>query len=211
MLPESLKSEQTAADFVLNSGALSATQVDAAKTLCNPEDVIPGYRIESLLGQGGMGVVYRAEQLNLRRQVAIKTILVSRMGDQNALHRFEREAQTIGQLRHPNIITAFDFGRHGGRFYLALELVDGEDLSVRIKKNGPFDEATSPGLIRQAAAGLAHAATNHVVHRDIKPANLILVDPPEGYPLPSGMPMVKIADFGLALLQSDVDMITSVY
>ncbi len=205
LLPEALKSTQETSEFVLNSGALNATQVDVVKTLCAPDEVIPGYRIEALLGQGGMGVVYRAEQLNLHRQVAIKTILVSRMGDQNALHRFEREAQTIGQLRHPNIIAAFDFGRHAGRFYLALELVDGEDLSVRIKKNGPFDEATSLGLMRQAAAGLSHAATNHVVHRDIKPANLILVEPPEGYPLPPGMPMVKIADFGLALLQSEVD------
>ncbi len=126
------------------------------------------------------------------------------MSDRAALERFELEARTIGQLRHPNIITAHDYGRHGGRVFLAMELVEGTDLDRRIKENGPLEEFIAWGLMRQTVAGLAHAREHHVVHRDIKPANLILVPPPAGYPLPAGMPMVKIADFGLALLQEDV-------
>ncbi len=205
---KSSQQTKSPAEFALDSGYLGTGQIDIIKSLDSPTEIIPGYKLETLLGQGGMGVVYRAEQLNLGRKVAIKTILVSRMSDENALGRFEREAKTIGQLRHPNIISAFDFGRHSGRLFLALELVDGVDLDVRIKKSGPVDEWLALHLLRQSAAGLAHAAQHHVVHRDIKPANLILVDPPEGYPLPPGVPMVKIADFGLALLNTDADETT---
>jgi serine/threonine protein kinase len=193
------------ADFVIDEGLLDAVQVDIVGTLLAPDQVIPGYHIESLIGRGGMGVVYRAKQLNLGRTVALKTILVSRMADKDMLDRFAQEARTIGQLRHPNIIAAHDFGRHSGRLYLAMELVEGIDVDLRVKGEGPLDELTVLGLARQTAAGLSHAAQHHIVHRDIKPANLILVPPPEGYPLPAGLPMVKIADFGLALLQENLD------
>lgn len=197
-------SGQSAAQLVASAGLLDATQVDIVETLAAPQEVIPGYRVRGLIGKGGMGVVYRAEQLNLSRTVALKTILVSRMAERGTLERFELEARTIGQLRHPNIIAAHDFGRHAGRVYLAMELVEGIDLDRRIKSDGPLPEPLVWGLARQAASGLAHALQHHVVHRDIKPANLMLVPPPEGYPLPPEMPMVKIADFGLALLQEDV-------
>lgn len=195
---------QAPAQFLTDRGLLSAVELDIVETLAATTDVIPGYRILGLIGKGGMGVVYRAEQRTLGRVVALKTILVSRMADRSMLDRFELEARTVGQLRHPNIITAHDFGRHGGRLYLAMELVEGTDLDHQIKTHGPLDEWLVWGLVRQAAAGLAHAAQHRVVHRDIKPANLMLVEPPEGYPLPPNLPMVKIADFGLALLQADL-------
>jgi serine/threonine protein kinase len=197
-------SGQSPTQFLSARGLLTAVDVDIVETLVSEVDVIPGYRVLGLIGKGGMGVVYRAEQRNLGRTVALKTILVSRMADKSMLDRFQLEARTIGQLRHPNIIAAHDFGRHGGRVFLAMELVDGTDLDRRIKDEGPVDEFTAWGLIRQTVAGLAHAREHRVVHRDIKPANLMLVDPPAGYPLPVGMPMVKIADFGLALLQEDL-------
>jgi serine/threonine protein kinase len=193
------------ARFVTERNLLDAIEADIVETLASPDHAIPGYRVLRLIGRGGMGVVYCAEQQNLGRTVALKTILVSRMSDRSMLDRFELEARTIGQLRHPNIIAAHDFGRHSGRLYLAMELVEGTDLDQRLKSGGALDEHTAWNLARQTAAGLAHAAQKHIVHRDIKPANLILVPPPEGYPLPPGLPMVKIADFGLALLQDNLD------
>jgi serine/threonine protein kinase len=195
---------QTPAQFLAERGLLSAVELDIVETLASRSDVVPGYRILGLIGKGGMGVVYRAEQRTLGRVVALKTILISRMADRSMLDRFELEARTVGQLRHPNIIAAHDFGRHGGRLYLAMELVEGTDLDHQIKTQGPLDEWLVWGLARQAAAGLAHAAQHRIVHRDVKPANLMLVEPPEGYPLPPGLPMVKIADFGLALLQAEL-------
>jgi serine/threonine protein kinase len=193
----------TPSQFALQQGLLDAVEVDIVETLAAPDDVAPGFRVLGLIGRGGMGVVYRAEQRALGRTVALKTILVSRMADKGVLDRFELEARTIGKLRHPNIIAAHDFGRHGSRVFLVMELVEGEDADHRVRREGPFDEPTAWGLARQAASGLAHAAQQQVVHRDVKPANLMLVPPPEGYPLPPGMPMVKLADFGLALLHGD--------
>ena len=190
--------------FAADKGCLSGVDIDIVVTLAAADEAIPGYRMLGLIGKGGMGVVYRAEQRNLGRVVALKTILVSRMCDRGMLDRFELEARTIGQLRHPNIIAAHDFGRNQGRLYLAMELVEGTDLDRRIKTDGPLDEWLAWGLARQTAAGLSHAMQHRIVHRDVKPANLMLVEPPEGYPLPRGMPMVKIADFGLALLQEEL-------
>jgi hypothetical protein len=164
---------------------------------------IPGYTVLGELGRGAMGVLYRARQENLDRVVALKTVQVSQLGHPDALPRFEKEAVTVARLQHPNIVTAYDFGRHEGRLYFVMELLQGEDLEKRLSREGPLAEATAWGLARQAAAGLAHAAQQGIVHRDVKPANLILVQPPEGFPLPPGLPLVKITDFGLAMLASD--------
>ncbi len=191
--------------LALQKGLLSAIQVDIVETLLRPEEVVPGYEILSVIGQGGMGVVYRARQKNLDRIVALKTVLVSQMADAGAVQRFEQEALAVARLRHPNVVAAHDFGRHEGRLYFAMELVEGEDLEELIGRSGRLDEATAWVLARQAAAGLAHAQQQGIVHRDIKPANLLLVPPPEGFPLPPGVPMVKIADFGLAFLIADAE------
>ena len=190
--------EISAEHLALRKGLLSAVQVDLVQTLQKPLDTIPGYAIQGVLGHGGMGVVYRATQTNLQRAVALKTVLLSLVTDTKAVARFQQEAVTIASLRHPNIITAFDFGQHAGRFFLVMELIEGEDVSELVRRNGPLDEKSAWGLARQVAAGLAHAAQEGIVHRDIKPANLLLVTPPAGFGLPGGLKMVKIADFGLA-------------
>ena len=163
----------------------------------------PGYEILNLLGRGGMGVVYRARQLSLNRIVALKTITPGPHTHPSAGARFEQEAQTIARLQHPHIVAAFDFGRHEGRLFLAMEFVEGLNLEDFIGQHGQLDEATTWGLIRQAAAGLAHAASAGIVHRDVKPANMLLVSPPAGFPLPPDLPMLKLTDFGLAFLAND--------
>ena len=189
--------------LALRQGLLNTSQVDIIETLLRPAEAVPGYEILGLLGKGGMGVVYRARQKSLDRVVALKTVLLSELADPGAAGRFEHEAQAVARLMHPHIIAAYDFGRHQGRLFFAMELVKGEDVEKLVARCGPLDEVLAWGLIRQAAAGLAHAAHGGVVHRDIKPANLLLVQPPEGFPLPAGMPMVKVADFGLALLAAE--------
>jgi serine/threonine protein kinase len=188
----------------LDAGYLTMEQVDVVESLARPRDLVPGYELESLLGQGGMGVVYRARQLAFDRVVALKMV---RMGPTNPsmLARFEQEAKTIGRFAHPHIVTAFDFGRHGGRLYLAMEFLDGQDAERYVMTQHPLAERVVWQLIRQAAAGLSYAADLNVIHRDIKPANLLLVDPPKGYAHPAGVPFVKIADFGLAFLHESVD------
>jgi serine/threonine protein kinase len=130
-------------------------------------------------------------------------VLVDQVAKPESIARFEKEARTVAKLRHPNLVTAYDFGQHRGRLFLVMELLDGENLEARVSRIGRMDEATAWWVIRQAASGLAHAHELGVVHRDIKPANLILVQPPAGYQLPAGVDMVKITDFGLALFAQD--------
>jgi eukaryotic-like serine/threonine-protein kinase len=198
----------SASDLALRQGLLDAVQADIIDTLLHPEEVVPGYEILEWIGRGGMGVVFRARQKSLDRVVAIKTVPVTQMHDPTALARFEQEAVAVARLRHPNIVAAFDFGRHAGRLYFVMELIDGLDVERQVELNGPFAEAVTWRLVRQAAAGLSHAAAAKIIHRDIKPANLLLVEPPAGFELPEGLKMVKITDFGLAFLARDVDVQT---
>lgn len=184
----------------LRTGLLPPEAVDIVETILRPKEAVPGYEVTDLLGRGGMGVVYRARQLALDRDVALKTILISRMNSVGSAARFEHEARTVAQLVHPHIVQAYDFGRHSGRLYLAMEFVDGTNADALIRRLGSLSAGTVWGILRQAASGLAYAAGRGVVHRDIKPGNLLLFDPPEGFSLPAGCPMVKIADFGLARL-----------
>ena len=136
----------------------------------------------------------------MNRTVALKTVLASHASDKSTLARFEQEAVTIARLSHPNIVGALDFGRNQGRLFLAMEIVRGEDLGHFIDHSGQLDERFCWGIARQVAAGLAHASRFGVIHRDIKPANILLVESPEGFGHVPGLPMAKITDFGLALL-----------
>lgn len=174
---------------------------DIQAMFARPTEMLPGYEIVDVLGRGGMGVVYRAMQTNLQRDVAIKTLLVNLLSNPKAITRFEREAVTIAKLRHPNIVTAHDFGRADGRLYLVMELLEGENLEFVLHKQKRFDELMAWGLARQTASALAHASQAGIVHRDIKPANLFLVDPPIGMEFAGGSKLVKVTDFGIALLE----------
>ena len=189
-------------DLVIELGLLDATQVDVLETLRDPTAAIPGYEILEVIGQGALGVVYRARQEKLDRLVALKTIKLSKLDNMGSTGRSRIEALTTAKLRHPNIVAAYDYGVIGSRVYLAMELVEGEDLLDRIEREGPCEERLALSMIRQVASALAHASEEGVVHRDIKPANLLLTRPMAGLGLPTGVPLVKVTDFGLAL-QSD--------
>ena len=148
---------------------------------------ISHYKIIDKLGAGGMGEVYRAEDLRLHRQVAVKVLPDLFSGDPERLARFEREAKLLASLNHQNIAAIYGLEEAEGKRFLAMELVEGETLAQRIKKSPlPADEALE--VCRQIAEGLEAAHEKSIVHRDLKPSNIKLT--PEG--------KVKILDFGLA-------------
>ena len=145
------------------------------------------YRIIEQLGAGGMGEVYRADDTNLGRHVAIKVLPDSFADDPERLARFDREAKLLASLNHPNIAAIYGLEEAGGKRFLVLELVEGETLAQRIKKRPlPVEEAIN--VCHQIAEGLEAAHEKGIIHRDLKPANVQIT--PEG--------KVKILDFGLA-------------
>ncbi len=195
------KAEELNISFVqaaLSSGHVSGRAVDAIKALQNSSSCVPGFEINSLLGIGGFGSVFSAVQLNLERMVALKMVPIANLAETSSHQRFEREAKIVGQLRHPNIVAAHDYGFTDEHLYLSMELVDGVDAEIAIKRKGSFSERACWQIIRQVVMALAYAIENDVIHRDIKPGNLMLTQPPKGYPLPNGIPLVKVSDFGLA-------------
>jgi len=145
------------------------------------------YKVFEKIGQGGMGEVYRAEDTNLSREVAIKVLPEQFTQDPQRLARFEREAKLLAQLNHPNIAAIYGFEKAEGVHFLALELVPGETLQERVAK-GPLPVEEALEVCRQIAEGVEAAHEKGVIHRDLKPANVKVT--PEG--------KVKILDFGLA-------------
>lgn len=149
-------------------------------------------RILDRLGEGGMGVVYLAEQQKLSRNVALKVLPFRSDFQSDVLQRFQREARAAAQLKHPNIVQVYDIGCDRDTHFIVMEYVAGDTLAQLIRRQGSFSAAQSVPLIRQAAEGLAHAHQHGVIHRDIKPSNLMM----EGRTL-------KILDLGLARLETD--------
>ncbi len=152
---------------------------------------IPGYKIESEIGRGAMGVVYRAERESDGLAVAVKVITPAIGVSEKDAQRFLREARIMNSLKHRNIVRGLDSGKAGGQLYLVMELMSGTDLKARVKERGPMDVQTAVRLMLHTLDGLAHAHAKGFVHRDIKPANLLLDGPSEKR-------VVKVADFGLA-------------
>ncbi len=149
------------------------------------------YEVQDFIGQGAMGLVYRAYHAQLARTGAVK-IMQAIAPDSDSIARFRREAQAIAQMRHPNILNVFDFGEHEGMPYMIVEYVPGGSLANRLNQ-GQVDQAAALKYLRGIAAGLDHAHSLGIIHRDVKPANVLLErdDTP------------VLADFGLAkLLQS---------
>ncbi len=156
------------------------------------------YRIEALLGSGGMGSVYRAEHVHMRKAVAIKVLHREMTYLPEVVARFEREAVAAARIEHPNVAGAKDFGRlEDGSFYLVLEYVEGRSLRRVLDEGGALDAPLALHIARQITAALAAAHAAGIVHRDLKPDNVMLV-PRAGEP-----DAVKVLDFGIAKLSAE--------
>ncbi|MCO5170826.1 MAG: protein kinase [Planctomycetes bacterium] len=154
---------------------------------------IPGYEVLELLGEGGMGMVYKARQKSLDRIVALK-VLPARAAKETAfIKRFISEARTVARLNHENIIAGIDVGEHDGTYYFAMEHVEGESVAQLIERQGALEERFALQVVAQMARALAHAHKHNLVHRDVKPQNILVTK--------SGL--AKLCDLGLAKMQNE--------
>ncbi len=170
-----------------------------------------GFQVVRKLGTGGMGQVYLARQLSLKRPVALKLLKADLTKNPTALKRFEAEAHAVAKLNHPNIVQVYEFGEHDGMRYMALEFVEGRNLREYLVRKGPPDLPVALSMMRQVATALAKAHEQGLVHRDIKPENILVTRKVE----------VKVTDFGLSrffapgealnLTQSGVTLGTPLY
>jgi CheY-like chemotaxis protein len=136
--------------------------------------VIAGYQIEERIGRGGMGVVYRAEHLNLRRRAAVKIIAPDLAESEGFRERFTREARIAAALQHPNIVTVYDAGEVDGLLYLAMQYIEGDDLAGMLRSDGRLRPYRAIDVCRQVASALDAAHAMGLIHRDVKPANVLI-------------------------------------
>ncbi|MCE5288496.1 MAG: protein kinase [Nocardiaceae bacterium] len=156
----------------------------------SPGQTFAGYRIERLLGSGGMGAVYLAHHPTLPRLVALKLLRGGTDGDLRA--RFLREADTAARLDHPNIVTLYDRGVEGDELWIAMQYIDGSDAAEAVR-HGALDPARAVHIIGEISAALDHAHANRVIHRDVKPANILLTRAGVG-----AESRALLTDFGIA-------------
>src|SRR5262249_54496720 len=193
---ELLRHEGAAESFMQDNALVVAAQALEPNVLSQTvPQLVPGqgigaYKIQALLGRGGMGVVYRARDERLRRDVAIKVLPASLASDAFRLRRFEQEAHATSALNHPNILTIYDFGTHEGAPFIVAELLEGAELRAQLEP-GALPARGALEYARQITQGLAAAQEKGIVHRDLKPENLFVTK--DG--------RVKILDFGLAKLR----------
>lgn len=169
------------------------------------EQVIAGYRVVRRLGAGGMGEVFLVQHPRLPRRDALKLldVSVSRNGDFKA--RFQREADLMAALNHPNIVTLYDRGEFEGRLWLSMEYVDGSDATHLLRDRGPMALDRAVEVIAGAGAALDFAWEHHrITHRDVKPANILVAELPDG-----ALRSAKLADFGIAKAAGESTSLTS--
>ena len=180
--------------------AADAAVVDdilAGRTL-KPTDIIAGYELETVIGRGGMGVVYRARQLGLDRAVAIKLIAGERADDPVFRERFKRESRLAAAVSHANIVPVYEAGEDNGLLFIAMPLIDGVDLGQILARGGPLKPDRAVGIVTQLAAALDAAHERGIVHRDVKPANVLVTRDEHVY----------LTDFGVAKEIGDATGIT---
>src|SRR3954468_23353749 len=160
--------------------------------LPQPGDHVAGYRIERQLGRGGMGVVYLAEQVRLRRYVALKLIVPELAEDDEFRRRFERESQMAASLDHPNVIPVYEAGEADGALFISMRYVEGYDLRAVIRSAGRIEPVRAARLVGQLGNALDAAHARGLVHRDVKPANVLVAGE-----LGSASEHAYLTDFGL--------------
>jgi serine/threonine protein kinase len=160
-----------------------------------PRTIDNKYRIEHLLGRGGMGAVYRARDMRLDRLVALKVVRAELLGDPEARRRFRREAQIVARLQHPSIVAVYDYGTFpDGGAYLVMELVRGEDLRRVLQRHGRLEIHEAMTILASVCDAIGAAHREGILHRDLKPENILL---------PAGGRPAKVLDFGVAKLVGD--------
>ena len=195
-VPEALDAAQTIAPL---SGP-SAPTLDDGMTIAPPGQGVSSagdrYEIVEKIGEGGMGVVFRARDTKLGRVVALKRLRANVASSAAAIQRFLTEAETIANLVHNHIVRVYDLGQDSQGDFIIMEFVDGEPLSARIKRDGALDEDEAVGLVRGLLSALKYAHEQGVLHRDVKPGNVLLTR--DGEP--------KLVDFGLARMGEESQM-----
>ncbi|MFM8826229.1 MAG: protein kinase domain-containing protein, partial [Actinomycetota bacterium] len=154
----------------------------------NPTIINDRYQLAERIGRGGMAEVWKARDLLLDREIAIKVLFPENAADPAFVERFRREAQSAAGLNHPNIVGVYDWGQHGSTYFMAMEFVPGNTLAQIIRRYGSLRADVAARIGAQVADALAFAHRNGVVHRDVKPANILITD--------AGV--AKVADFGIA-------------
>src|SRR5262245_53656526 len=149
--------------------------------------------VRRLLGRGGMGEVYEADQTALQRRVALKVLREELVNDPTYLQRFQAEARTIARIQHPNIVSVITIGEREGTHFMAMEFVDGRNLRDHIARQGALEEKDAVAILKKTAAALQRAHEEGVVHRDVKPENILITRR-----TPNRPSEVKVADFGRA-------------
>ena len=156
--------------------------------MLSPGSTIAGYEVESVVGAGGLGILYRARQLRLNRLVALKLVEPEVARDPVIRERLRREARTVAALDHPNVVPLYGAGEEGGTVYIVTRWVDGTELGTLIGRDGPLEPARAARVAAQIASALELAHEKGLVHRDIKPSNVIVTSEEHVY----------LTDFGLA-------------
>ena len=182
-LPSSSSRPSSSADYLLNEGRFLPGRLLAGR-----------YRIIALLGKGGMGEVYRADDLTLGQAIALKFLPDGAARDENLLERFRNEVRIARRISHPNVCRVYDVGDFEGHTFFTMEYVDGEDLASLLRRIGRLPQDKALDIARQLCAGLAAAHAKGVLHRDLKPANIML----------DGRGQVVITDFGLAGIAGNI-------
>src|SRR6185369_3169802 len=179
--------------------SLSSSHSSWTKARFVPGTLIAGrYRIIALLGKGGMGEVYRADDLSLEQQVALK-FLPEAATDEQTLERFRNEVRIARRISHPNVCRVYDIGQSDDQVFLSMEYIDGEDLSSLLRRIGRLPSDKALEIARKICAGLAAAHDKGVLHRDLKPSNIML----------DGRGEILIMDFGLAGFLHEIEDVRS--
>src|SRR5258706_4309537 len=182
-----LKKKATATGRKTSRSYSSCDSIDDARFV--PGEILADrYRIVGLLGKGGMGEVYRADDLKLGQPVALKFLPDHLLSDGAALARFHREVRVARQVSHKNVCRVYDIGEIDGRHFLSMEFIKGEELASLLRRIGRLPQDKAIQLARQICAGLAAAHDAGVLHRDLKPANIMI----------DGEGNARVLDFGLA-------------